>query len=90
MLMAKYLCAKEKQSFAFILSAFSIAFIITSMGAALFPSIIPAVNDPALSLTLTNASSSALTLKTMLIIAAIGMPLVIGYHVWSYKLWSAK
>ncbi|HEX15747.1 MAG TPA: hypothetical protein ENF44_01295, partial [Deltaproteobacteria bacterium] len=38
-----------------------------------------------LSLTIYNASSSALTLKVMLIIALVGMPVVIGYTIYAYR-----
>ena len=37
-----------------------------------------------------NASSSPLTLKTMLILAIIGMPIVIGYTVWTYRTFKGK
>ena len=46
--------------------------------------------DPSLSLTIANASSSALTLKVMLIIALVGMPLVIGYTVFAYRVFKGK
>jgi len=46
--------------------------------------------DPALSLTIANASSSALTLKVMLVIALVGMPLVVGYTVFAYRVFKGK
>ena len=36
------------------------------------------------------SSSSELTLQTMLILALIGMPLVLGYTIWLYKAFSGK
>lgn len=39
-------------------------------------------------LTITNASSSPLTLKTMLIIALLGMPFVLGYTIFVYRIFS--
>jgi cytochrome d ubiquinol oxidase subunit II len=59
-------------------------------GANLFPNLVRASNDPGLSLTIRNASSSPLTLKVMLIIALVGMPLVIGYTIWSYRVFKGK
>lgn len=59
------------------------------VGAVQYPNLIRAI-DPALSLTITNASSSPLTLKVMLIIALVGMPIVIGYTVYAYRVFKGK
>ena len=48
----------------------------------------PALGAPELSLTLANATSGELTLKVMLVIALLGMPLVLGYTAWVY--WAFK
>ena len=64
----------------------SSALSMATAGAALFPNLVPALQESHRSLTLFNSSSSELTLKTMLILALIGMPLVIGYTIWVY--WS--
>ena len=63
-------------------------FTISAIG--LFPKLVPASNDLNLSLTIYNASSTPLTLKTMLIIALIGMPLVIGYTTFIYRVFKGK
>jgi cytochrome d ubiquinol oxidase subunit II len=60
------------------------------MGAIQIPNLVKASNDPALSLTIYNASSSELILKVMLIIALIGMPIVIGYMIYLYKVFKGK
>jgi cytochrome d ubiquinol oxidase subunit II len=59
-------------------------------GAIHFPNLVKASNDPSLSLTIYNASSSELTLKVMLIITLIGMPIVIGYTIYLYKVFKGK
>jgi len=43
-----------------------------------------------MSLTIFNASSSPLTLKTMLVMALVGMPLVIAYTAWIYHAFRGK
>lgn len=73
---------------AFLCSSLSIAAIWGQVGAGLFPNLVPALGDPALSLTLANAASGEMTLKAMLVIALLGMPLVVGYTIWMY--WSFK
>ena len=59
------------------------------VGAIQYPDLVRA-KDPALSLTVANASSSPLTLKVMLIIALIGMPLVVGYTIFAYRVFKGK
>jgi cytochrome bd ubiquinol oxidase subunit II len=59
-------------------------------GGLLFPNLVRASNDPALSLTITNAASSQLTLTVMLIVALVGMPIVIGYTYFVYKVFRGK
>ncbi len=54
--------------------------------ATMFPSII----DPRYSLTAYNASSSPLTLKIMLIVVLIFLPIVIAYQAWAYNLFENK
>jgi cytochrome d ubiquinol oxidase subunit II len=60
------------------------------VGASHFPNLVRASNDTALSLTIYNAASSQLTLTVMLIIAVIGMPIVIGYTAFVYKVFRGK
>ena len=69
----------------FVFSSVAIASLIAVMGQALHPYMVPSLGNLANSLTIQNASSSALTLKVMLTIALIGMPFVIGYTIWIYR-----
>lgn len=73
---------------AFICSALSIVALFCATGASLFPNLVPASNDPALSLTIFNASSSQNTLTIMLILTLIGMPMVVGYTIFIYRLFA--
>ena len=61
-----------------------------AVAAALFPYMVPCTNDPELSLTLFNSSSSQLTLTAMLIIALIGMPIVLAYTVFIHRVFKGK
>ena len=56
----------------------------------LFPNMFPSSINPAYSLTAFNASSSPLTLKIMLVVALIFVPIVIAYQAWSYNLFKDK
>ena len=81
---------KGKPRRAFLFSALSIVALMATAGAALFPRLVPALGAPELSLTAFNASSSQLTLKTMLILTLIGMPLVIAYTAWVHRKFAYK
>jgi cytochrome d ubiquinol oxidase subunit II len=56
----------------------------------LFPNLFPSSLDPAFSLTARNASSSPLTLKIMLVVVIVFVPIVIAYQIWSYNLFKHK
>jgi cytochrome d ubiquinol oxidase subunit II len=72
---------KGKDKLAFYMSSLTFIGLWGIVGVIHFPNLVKASNDSALSLTISNASSSQLTLTVMLIIALIGMPLVILYNV---------
>jgi cytochrome d ubiquinol oxidase subunit II len=81
---------KGKDTLAFLMSSLSFAGLWGIVGALHFPYLVRASNDPALSLTVSNASSGELTLKVMLIIALIGMPLVFLYTYYIFKTFKGK
>ena len=60
------------------------------IGAIHYPYLVRAGNQDSLSILITNASSSALTLKVMLIIVILGMPLVLWYTYYVYKTFKGK
>jgi cytochrome d ubiquinol oxidase subunit II len=56
----------------------------------LFPNMFPSSIDPAFSLTAHNAASSQLTLKIVLVVVAIFVPIVLTYQAWAYNLFRTK
>ncbi|MCP4568257.1 MAG: cytochrome d ubiquinol oxidase subunit II [FCB group bacterium] len=80
----------EKYFRAFMASSCTIAGLIGLAGVSLFPNLLVSSINPAFSLSAYNASSSPLTLKTMLIMALIGMPVVIGYTAFIYRVFRGK
>jgi cytochrome d ubiquinol oxidase subunit II len=73
---------------AFLASALTIACMVFLFAMAVFPSVVPARNDPALSWTIYNAASSPKTLRIGLLIASIGMPFVVAYTAivyWAFR-----
>jgi len=75
---------------AFLSSAAAIASLIALMGIGLFPRMVPSSMNPDWSLTIYQHSSTPLTLKTMLIIALIGVPLMLIYTSFVYRAFGGK
>ena len=72
---------------------FSALFIIgaTFFGVmGMFPSLLPSSIDPAFNVTIMNAASSELTLKIMLGVAGVCIPIVIAYQLWVYITFSYR
>jgi cytochrome d ubiquinol oxidase subunit II len=74
----------NKTSGAFFFSSMMIAALWGLAAAVHFPNLVKA-NDPSLSITISN-SSSQLSLTVMFVIAVIGMPLVLFYTYYLYKI----
>jgi cytochrome bd ubiquinol oxidase subunit II len=75
---------------AFIASSVLIAAMNGLGFVGLFPRLVPSSTDLAYSLTIYNASSTHLTHWTMLIIALIGVPIVLVYTIWIYRIFKGK
>ena len=79
---------KKKYWPAFLFSSITVAMLLIIVAFELYPAIILSTQDPAYTLTVHNASSSEKSLETMLIIAAIGTPLVAiytGFVFWTFR-----
>ncbi|TAK00684.1 MAG: cytochrome d ubiquinol oxidase subunit II [Chloroflexota bacterium] len=64
---------------ALVASGLSMAGMIATLGIGLYPNLVPALDTPERSLTISNAASSQLTLGVMLGIALVGVPIVLAY-----------
>lgn len=73
-----------------VFSGLSIAGIIASVGASMFPFIVPSSTDPRSALMVWDASSSHLTLFIMLVCAVIFVPLILAYTAWVYRVMWGK
>ncbi|NIX78117.1 cytochrome d ubiquinol oxidase subunit II [Microvirga sp. c23x22] len=59
--------------------------IISTAGLSLFPFLLPSSLQPNASLTVWDASSSPLTLWTMLLVTGVLLPIVVAYTAWVYR-----
>ena len=83
--------SKGRDGRAFMSSCVNMMCLMALYGLGTFPIAIRAINDPQnLSLTIYNSSSSTMTLEILLLIAAIGVPLVIAYTISIYWIFHGK
>jgi cytochrome d ubiquinol oxidase subunit II len=75
---------------AFLSSSTAILLLLLLLGLGMFPDLIHGNGPSGTSLTCVNASSSPLTLRTMMVLALIGMPLVVGYTFHIYRVFRGK
>jgi cytochrome d ubiquinol oxidase subunit II len=83
--------SKGRDGFAFLCSCLNLLLLLSLYAIGSYPNVVRAINDPAnLSMTIYNSSSSLLTLKILLLIAVIGVPLVIAYTFAIYWIFHGK
>ncbi|MGH4034734.1 cytochrome d ubiquinol oxidase subunit II [Actinomycetota bacterium Odt1-20B] len=73
-----------REGWSFALSGITIAAAVAMLFLALFPNVMPSSLNADWNLTVTNASSSHLTLKIMTWCAGIATPVVLLYQSWTY------
>lgn len=83
--------SKHNDGWAFLFSCFSIALLLGLFAIGSYPTLVrSSINPEQYSLVIANSSSSELTLKVLLIIVAIGIPLVLAYGTYIYRLFRGK
>jgi cytochrome bd ubiquinol oxidase subunit II len=84
------LVTKAKYVQAFLFSSLSMSFLLILVAVELYPVLVRSTVDPLYSITVYNAASSQKSLGIMLLMTAIGAPLVIAYTVFVYKTFWGK
>lgn len=82
--MGRHFLIIGKEGWAFGMTGALMAVTISSLFIGLFPRVMISSIDSAFHLTVTNAASSPYTLKAMTIVAAVLLPFVLSYQIWSY------
>lgn len=83
-----FLSGSKQDGLAFTCSSLAQAGIIMTAGFSLFPFVLTSRTDPSYSLTIWDATSSYLTLAIMTGVAAVFVPIILGYTIWCfYKMW---
>jgi cytochrome d ubiquinol oxidase subunit II len=81
---------KNNDAVPFLMSSLSFIGLWGIAGSLQFPNLVKSELGPEMHLSIYNTSSSQLTLTVMLIIAAIGMPVVIAYTIYAYRVFKGK
>lgn len=81
---------RERDGWAFTLSAVTVALVPVWLFSALWPDVLPARNNAAFSLTVHNASSTHHTLAVMTGVALVMTPIVLAYQIWTYWVFRAR
>lgn len=84
------LASKKKYGWAFFFSSATISFLLILVAIELYPVLLFSSVDPAYSIDIYEAASSPKSMGIMLLIVAIGTPLVLGYTFFVYKTFSGK
>lgn len=81
---------RGREMAAFVSSAAAMALLLGLLGIGMFPELIHGNGPSGTSLTAFNGASSQDTLRNMLILAGVGMPLVLGYTFHIYRVFRGK
>ena len=74
----------RREGWAFLATGATIVLATFALFVTLFPNVMPSSIDPAYSLTVHNASSTAYTLRVMTWVAVAFTPIVLAYQGWTY------
>ncbi|GAB6038421.1 cytochrome d ubiquinol oxidase subunit II [Fundidesulfovibrio butyratiphilus] len=85
LVMQRVYIGQHRPGRAWVASAVTIAGVALFGVIGIFPALLPSSLNPAWSMTIANSASSPLTLKIMLGVALVFVPLVIIYQGWVYK-----
>jgi len=82
---------KKNDGWAFIFSCLSISLLVGLFGLGSYPYLVYSTIETAThSLTIYNAASTHESLRNLLVVVAIGVPLVLAYGFWIYRIFKGK
>ncbi len=79
-----------RKGLAFVASSATIVLMIAVAAVSAYPVLVPSSRALANSLTIYNSSSTPRTLATMLVIALLGVPIMLGYTAFVYRVFKGK
>lgn len=85
-----FIANKPKAGIALLLSGITAIIYIANIAINQFPNFVVSTIDKAFSLNMTNAASSEKTLTIMLIIAGVGVPIMLAYTIFVYRVFKGR
>ncbi|WP_117274434.1 cytochrome d ubiquinol oxidase subunit II [Chlamydia poikilotherma] len=89
-LATKTCVSRKRYGCAFLYSSLNLLLLILSTVTLIFPNILFSTVDPEHSYTIYNTAASAKTLQSLLVIVLVGLPLIIAYGVYIYRVFRGK
>ncbi|NJD60818.1 MAG: cytochrome d ubiquinol oxidase subunit II [Anaerolineae bacterium] len=83
-LISGYFLRKEQYGRVFLMTCLTVAFVVLTIFAFLYPRVMVSSLNPLWSLNIENAASSFTTLRLMTIVTLIFLPIVLLYQGWTY------
>ena len=90
MLAAAWLAGTEREAWAFAAASVAMGATVTTIFAELYSNVMVSSTNAAFNITIGNAASSSYALTVMTVVAAIFVPLVVGYQAWSYHVFRRR
>jgi len=90
LLLAGYFVRRVSDGWAFAMTTLVIVFTLVTVFTFMYPRVMISTTNPDWSLTIYNASSSEYTLRVMSIVALIFVPIMLGYQIWSYRVFRKR
>ncbi|ASD30765.1 cytochrome D ubiquinol oxidase, subunit II [Chlamydia abortus] len=82
--------SRERYGCAFLYSSLNLLLLILSSVTLVFPNILFSTVDPENSYTIYNAAASTKTLQSLLVIVLVGLPFIVAYGVYIYRVFRGK
>jgi cytochrome d ubiquinol oxidase subunit II len=89
-LAAGYFLRVGRNGWTFLMTCLTVAFVVLTIFAFLYPRVMVSSLNPDWSLTIQNAASTPRTLRLMTIVTLIFLPVVLLYQAWTYRVFRKR
>ncbi|KAF0110716.1 MAG: cytochrome d ubiquinol oxidase subunit II [Chloroflexi bacterium] len=90
LILSRIFMGAKREGYSFATTGMAVVFTVGSLFTALFPNVMMSSTSADFNLNIYNASSSPYTLKVMSIVAAIMVPIVLAYQIWTYRVFRKR
>ena len=90
LILTRVFMLQKKGGFSFAFTGLAIVCLVAGFFAVLYPNVMISSTSAANNLTIYNAAASPYALRTMTILSAFLVPIVIGYQIWTYRVFRQR